>query len=253
MSRNPVLALEVRSSEVALASIGHDEDVLQVLQIYESGDDDTASLTSSSSDDDEHCVEYESLPTLHPRTSRNFTHAGASDDWSASSDDNYASHSSYEDMDELDFINGLVERSASRPQVRFHNVQIREYAVTIGDHGRDSCPLTLDWTHAAETVHHIDAYERHRSKRRGRAVPRMSLDERRARVQSVCQLSHVKVCELERTMAHRNRALRDVEAYKRAHHRPIHYTMNDHLNRLATWRCKAETVSMAALQDEAIV
>lgn len=54
--------------------------------------------------------------------------------------------------------------------VRFANVEVREYAVTIGDHPccPTGCPLSLDWDYIAEPVTSLDTYEAQRAPRRNR-------------------------------------------------------------------------------------
>lgn len=65
-----------------------------------------------------------------------------------------------------------------------HVVEVREYAVTIGDHPlcMDGLPLTLDWEHAEESFV-LDIDECSQERRSRYALPRrMSYNERRERL-----------------------------------------------------------------------
>jgi hypothetical protein len=82
-------------------------------------------------------------------------------------------------------------------RVQFTNVQIREHAVTLGDHPlAESYPISLDWAHAPVQVMRVDDYEAKRVMRplNGRynihpRPRRMTRLERRVRLEQIMQVS----------------------------------------------------------------
>jgi hypothetical protein len=95
-----------------------------------------------------------------------------------------------------------TQAQAQRPAritkgVQFTTVQVREHAVTLGDHPlADSYPISLDWAHAPVQVMRVDDYEAKRVMRplNGRCnIPprarRMTRLERRVRLEQIMQVS----------------------------------------------------------------
>lgn len=95
---------------------------------------------------------------------------------------------------------GLFTSTINFPtrKVSFGDVYVREHAVTVGDHPAisDSCPLTLDWEHTATVRHNILEFEYTRVVSR-KTFKRLSLGERRQRVQRVKGIEDVEVRKLE--------------------------------------------------------
>lgn len=72
--------------------------------------------------------------------------------------------------------------------VQFSTVQVREYALTIGDHPycRSGCPLSLDWDYETRESVDVDKFEAERSpKRRSRQELITTWDERKAMLQNI--------------------------------------------------------------------
>jgi hypothetical protein len=94
--------------------------------------------------------------------------------------------------------------------IRFSNVEIREFAVTVGDHphARDSCPITLDWPYAAPYSLTLDEYENKRFFARKsccstsrKNLKRMSLEQRRQRVRETSRMAQLALREMELAVA----------------------------------------------------
>jgi hypothetical protein len=98
-------------------------------------------------------------------------------------------------------------------RVRFDTIQVREHAITIGDHPfcSDHLALTLDWKHSEESVFNIDVYEhvkRHHAKNgRGHLVP-LGFWRRRRWLQIVSGLTDQNLIHEEERL-HRRRAWMD--------------------------------------------
>jgi hypothetical protein len=104
-----------------------------------------------------------------------------------------------------------------KPTVRFSNVQIREYELTIGDHPCTNVyPLSLDWSHSeTETISIEDhiANRTNKSKKRTYANPRktgqqafrMDVANRVARLYNVTSLRPRDLSNMERARHARTR------------------------------------------------
>jgi hypothetical protein len=97
-----------------------------------------------------------------------------------------------------------------RRHIRFSIVEIREFAVTVGDHphARDSCPITLDWPHAAPYSLTLDEYENKRFFARKsccstsrKNLKRLSLEQRRQRVRETSRMALLALREMELAVA----------------------------------------------------
>ena len=110
---------------------------------------------------------------------------------SLSSTDSEQSHSSYEEEDEESLacvIDYGVSCCSHDRRVSFQeHVEVREFAVTVGNHPccTDGLPLTLDWAHSEESLFFsLDDYNTGRISCY-RAPRRLSYDERRDRLCAV--------------------------------------------------------------------
>lgn len=85
--------------------------------------------------------------------------------------------------------NNKQQRPIKR-RVSFANVQVREYAVTVGDHPFcfDGLPLTLDWEHSEDPVEYSIEVSRERMEKY-RMPRRLSYEERRAKLFDVSDYS----------------------------------------------------------------
>jgi hypothetical protein len=100
--------------------------------------------------------------------------------------------------------NHTGDRLVRRPkEVRFSTVEIREYAVTIGDHPcvRDSVPMTLDWQYARKHRKDINSYENSRYFVRRSYPQKLSPQERRRRIRETSRLSRSELEEMEADLA----------------------------------------------------
>lgn len=91
----------------------------------------------------------------------------------------------------------LMKGLPRRRRVSFTKVEVREYAVTVGDHPFcfDGLPITLDWEHTDEPI--LKDIEDSRERCTSYKAPkRLSFDERRDRLFTVSAHSH----ESERNM-----------------------------------------------------
>lgn len=90
--------------------------------------------------------------------------------------------------------------------VAFAEVQVREYAVTIGDHPccTMGCPLSLDWEYNIEPPCSLDAYEAKRAPRRNRGELLTSCEERRRILSQDGGISDIEMRRAERKL-HRAR------------------------------------------------
>jgi hypothetical protein len=88
-------------------------------------------------------------------------------------------------------------KARNTKRVQFADVQVREHAVTLGDHPlAESYPISLDWAHAPVQVMRVDDYEATRVMRplNGRynkppRARRMTRLERRVRLEQIMQVS----------------------------------------------------------------
>jgi hypothetical protein len=175
--------------------------------------------TEDSSDrtmEEDAIVEVKSSQHHHPPHLTTCSHHSSCWNESDSDDDDSSSVGSffdYDDEEDAHYMQSISKRqdcaddaddsSSSRQRsVRFSNVVIREYAVTIGDHPvvGDTCPLSLDWAHSEQdVVKDLTSYEYSRYFLRN--LPRrLSLPERRYRVKEVNDLSFEDVEQLETQM-----------------------------------------------------
>ena len=95
---------------------------------------------------------------------------------------------------------------APRGHVRFHSVELKEYAVTLGDHPMCKVlPLTLDWSHSTPVEFTINDYE---ASRKAKFELHMDVRDRFERLTLVSGMSENMVARLEQT---RRRSLRKSE------------------------------------------
>jgi len=94
-----------------------------------------------------------------------------------------------------------------RKSVGFSIVQVREYAVTIGDHPCCTMgfPLSLDWEYNVEPACSIDIFEAKRSPRRNRNELLTSCEDRRRILSQEGGVSDVELRRAERKL-HRERS-----------------------------------------------
>jgi hypothetical protein len=92
---------------------------------------------------------------------------------SLDSDDDYACE---EESEDFNMSLSATFKNQDR-RVRFDSIQVREHAITLGDHPfcSDRLALTLDWKHSEESVFNIDVYEnvvksRRRARKNGHLV-----------------------------------------------------------------------------------
>jgi hypothetical protein len=73
-----------------------------------------------------------------------------------------------------------TELRRSAKHVVFANVEVREYAVTVGDHPccTMGCPLTLDWDYSVARSTSVEDYESQRGPRRSRDELKTTAPER---------------------------------------------------------------------------
>jgi hypothetical protein len=154
--------------------------------------------TGTSSDTYTHFFGYDCAPNL----------ALLSD----SEESSYASCGTEEFFDFEDISSALTmidhwQKLAPHRRVRFNTANVREYAITVGDHPvcLDGLALSLDWIHSDEQVYDIDDYESRRRKCKGRRRRTMKLDywQRREILQSVGSFTNI---ELSRIQCLRNQA-----------------------------------------------
>jgi hypothetical protein len=90
--------------------------------------------------------------------------------------------------------------------VKFAEVQVRTYAITIGDHPCCSlgCPVTLDWEYTSADATTVDQYETQRcERRRNRNELRTSPEER---TELLLQNQQLSECEIRRASRKLHRA-----------------------------------------------
>jgi hypothetical protein len=121
------------------------------------------------------------------------------------------------DYDDVTVGKFPAPKGERKPTVRFSNVQIREYELTIGDHPSTNVyPLSLDWSHSeTETISIEDhcANRRNKSEKRMRENPRntgrkafhLNVADRVARLYNVSSLRPRDLCKLERARHARTR------------------------------------------------
>lgn len=89
-----------------------------------------------------------------------------------------------------------------RRHVRFHSVELQEYAVTVGDHPlcKGYFPLTLDWSHARPVEFRINEYERRRIRNRSELQElHMNARERWERLRLVTGLTESTLAIMEQS------------------------------------------------------
>jgi len=98
------------------------------------------------------------------------------------------------------------EFAKGKKSVGFGSINIRNYAVIMGDHPCCimGCPLTLDWSFSEGEHVSVDEYENSRSPRAARGALRFTWDERRS------ILSDVSDCDMRRA----NRKLQRQQDWK---------------------------------------
>lgn len=90
--------------------------------------------------------------------------------------------------------------------VKFAQVQVRSYAITIGDHPCCTlgCPVTLDWEYTSDDATTVDQYETERcERRRNRNELRTSPEER---TELLLQNQQLSECEIRRASRKLHRA-----------------------------------------------
>ncbi len=127
---------------------------------------------------------------------------------SDSEDASYASCGTEEFFDFEDISNALSlmenwHHKLNR-RVRFRSANVREYALTVGDHPicRDGLALSLDWEHSDERVYNIDDYEQHRrgrNQRQGckRRTSKLDYWQRREILQRVSSFTNQELSRIE--------------------------------------------------------
>jgi hypothetical protein len=127
----------------------------------------------------------------------------------ASSDDSCSSDSTTESDESVhgatsavsEFIDVTLSKGG---RVQFSTIEVREYAVAIGDHPMvDMYPITLDWPFIESEPQSIDDYESSRVSpatlnRRGIKAPRLTATERMARLANVTGCSNQELFQQER-------------------------------------------------------
>ena len=173
-----LLELEEDLEAEVQAFVEAEEDIL-------SDDDDdeaTASVTDSSDSDN-----------------------GDSLDGSLSSleDDSGDCCSLYDDEQDIACLQEASQNLLGKKGVRFSTVEVREYAVTVGDHpcASDSCPLTLDWQYAKKSKRDINSFENSRYFMRRSYPQRLSPHERRRRIRETSRISKEELDDLEAEVA----------------------------------------------------
>eukprot|EP00527_Entomoneis_sp_CCMP2396_P000143 CAMPEP_0198155226 /NCGR_PEP_ID=MMETSP1443-20131203/69018_1 /TAXON_ID=186043 /ORGANISM="Entomoneis sp., Strain CCMP2396" /LENGTH=332 /DNA_ID=CAMNT_0043821969 /DNA_START=567 /DNA_END=1565 /DNA_ORIENTATION=- len=101
-----------------------------------------------------------------------------------------------------------------KQNVRFGNVEIREYASTLGDHPycQDSyCPLSLDWDHTDSLEYDIETFECKRFLMRGNVPRRLDSEQRRDRI---LETSEVTAFDLDSALQqqHQHTAMSSAES-----------------------------------------
>lgn len=92
----------------------------------------------------------------------------------------YESYGSIEinsDLESESKEHAIKGKSEQKRSVRFSHVEIREHAVTLGDHSSKLYPVTLDWTHTETETIDINEHIRNRimnSIQRGNENPKKS-------------------------------------------------------------------------------
>jgi hypothetical protein len=131
-------------------------------------------------------AEDDSQPSLACTVSSSSTDSNGSCCEENSSLDTSLHSSSANSHDKL-LLQQQQEEAPTKRRVSFaKNVQVREHAVTVGDHPFcfDGLPLTLDWEHAEDAVEYDIEISRERLQRY-RMPPRLSYEERRERLFTV--------------------------------------------------------------------
>jgi hypothetical protein len=123
--------------------------------------------------------------------------------------------SDYESDEAENDDDGIVEtfpatKGERKPTVRFSNVQIREYELTIGDHPCTNLyPLSLDWSHSeletisiedhiADRVLKLDKRKSVDPRKTGRRAFRLDAANRVARLHTVTSLRILDLYSMER-------------------------------------------------------
>lgn len=98
--------------------------------------------------------------------------------------------------------NNNKQQIPMKRRVSFANVQVREYAVTVGDHPfcYDGLPLTLDWEHAPDPPVEFSIEVSRERLEKYRMPRRLSYEERRIKLFDVSDYSQDRVRNEEITM-----------------------------------------------------
>mmetsp|Transcript_29105 Transcript_29105/g.79893 ORF Transcript_29105/g.79893 Transcript_29105/m.79893 type:complete len:243 (-) Transcript_29105:42-770(-) len=108
----------------------------------------------------------------------------------------------------LSSYDSWTKQNEERRSIRFGPVQVREYAVTLGDHPlADEYPLSLDWQHGPSIRYDLDDFEHHYrrtstcflrgARNAGRQPQRLSPVDRRLRLAAVKGESMLHLCQQE--------------------------------------------------------
>ena len=108
------------------------------------------------------------------------------------------------------FYLGLAKLASSRQvpekRVRFSTVQVREYALTLGDHPQpEAYPVSLDWKHADDFVVQVDQYRQNSPASPG--TIHMTRLERRQRLAAIMGLAPIELTIQEERRQSREREL----------------------------------------------
>jgi hypothetical protein len=100
-----------------------------------------------------------------------------------------------------------VQVAPISPHVKFGTIEIREYAVTLGDHPHaDAYPLSLDWNFSSPKQISLQKYEAFKDSPLSPGSLKMTRTERRRRIAAV-----MGIPALEVTMQEEQRRLREFE------------------------------------------
>ena len=108
------------------------------------------------------------------------------------------------------FYLGLAKLATSRQvpekRVRFSTVQVREYALTLGDHPQpEAYPVSLDWKHADDFVVLVDQYQQNSPASPG--TMHMTRLQRRQRLAAIMGLAPIELTIQEEKRQSREREL----------------------------------------------
>lgn len=122
--------------------------------------------------------------------------------------------SSSSEHKEIDIPPSDDPQRQQRRGVRFSDIYIREYAITLGDN--PSCtsgpPVSLDWQFSEFNPIELDQYEEHRGKRRTRCQLMMNYYHRKSLLMHVGGISEGAIKQAEKQV-HRTKMKRNVTKF----------------------------------------